>query len=183
MARIGLFFGTDTGKTRRIAKQIKKKYDDALMAAPRNVNRVSVEEFMAFDFLILGSPTLGEGRLPGIETEAQAPSWLEFLPTIEDQDFTGKTIALYGLGDQVGYPLEFVNAIGILHEFFSDRGATLVGGWPVEGYDFEDSLAVSGDEFVGLALDLDNQDALTNERLDGWLASISDIFGLVPVAA
>ena len=76
------------------------------------------------------------------------------------------------------YPLEFINAVYFLHEFFEERGATMVGYWPTDGYGFEDSLAVDGDHFLGLALDLDNESALTDDRLDGWLASIAEVFGL-----
>ena len=111
-------------------------------------------------------------------SDAQAESWEEFLPRLEDQSFEGKTIAIYGLGDQVTYPLEFINAVFFLHEFFEDRGATLVGYWPTEGYGFEESLAVVDDHFLGLALDLDNESMLTDERLAGWLASIAEEFGL-----
>jgi len=178
MAKIGLFFGSDTGTTRKIAKQIKDMFDDEVMAKPLNVNRADVADFMAYDFLILGTPTLGDGQLPGLSANAASESWEEFLPRIADQDFSGKTIALFGLGDQVTYPLEFVNALFFLHEFFSDRGAKLVGRWPVKGYDFEESLAVVDDHFLGLALDQDNQAALTPERLKGWLALIAADFGL-----
>lgn len=187
MAKIGLFFGTDTGKTRKVAKQIKKMFDDELMAKPLNVNRTEVEDFMSYDYLILGTPTLGDGMLPGLSADIENESWEEFLPKLEDQDFTGKTIAIYGLGDQIGYPLEFVNAIFFLHEFFSDRGATIVGDWPTDGYGFEQSLAVDDDHFLGLALDLDNEAALTDARVNGWLATIAEAFGLpadaIPAAA
>jgi len=179
MAKIGLFFGSDTGTTRKIAKQIKDMFDDEVMAKPLNVNRADVADFMAYDFLILGTPTLGDGQLPGLSANAASESWEEFLPRIADQDFSGKTIALFGLGDQVTYPLEFVNALFFLHEFFSDRGAKLVGRWPAAGYEFEDSLAVVEGEFLGLALDQDNQAALTPERLKGWLSLIAADFGLV----
>ncbi|MBB93982.1 MAG: flavodoxin [Rhodobacteraceae bacterium] len=178
MARIGIFFGTDTGNTRKIAKQIQRKYGDELMSKPLNVNRTEVEDFMSYDFLILGTPTLGDGLLPGLSADAQAESWEEFLPKLEDQSFEGKTIALFGLGDQVTYPLEFINAVYFLHEFFEERGATMVGYWPTEGYGFEDSLAVDDDHFLGLALDLDNEPMLTDERVAGWLASIADVFDL-----
>ena len=178
MAKIGLFFGTDTGKTRKIAKQIKKSYDDELMAKPLNINRADVEGFMAYDYLILGTPTLSEGMLPGLSADCTEQSWEEFLPELEDKDFTGKIIAIYGLGDQVGYPDEFVNAIMILHDFFGDRGATLVGRWPVEGYAFSFSAAQDEDDFLGLALDLDNQSDLTEERLAGWLKRVGSEFGL-----
>lgn len=178
MAKIGLFFGTDTGKTRKVAKMIKKMFDDELMAKPLNVNRTEVDDFMSYDFLILGTPTLGDGELPGLSTDMESESWEEFLPKLEDQDFTGKTIAIYGLGDQIGYPTEFVNAIYFLHEFFDERGATLVGSWPTTGYGFDESMAVVDDKFLGLALDLDNEDMLTKERVSGWLEVIAPEFGL-----
>ena len=178
MAKIGLFFGTDTGTTRKLAKQIKRSFDDDLMASPLNVNRADLEGFMSYQYLILGTPTLGDGLLPGLSAECENESWEEFLPTLEDQDFSGKTIAIFGLGDQVGYPDEFVNAIFFLYEFFEDRGAKLVGQWPVDGYEFEDSLAVVDDHFLGLALDQDNQPDLTDNRLNAWLKLISGEFGL-----
>lgn len=182
MAKIGIFFGTDTGNTRKIAKQIKRQFDDELMAKPLNVNRTEVDDFMSYDFLILGTPTLGDGLLPGLSADAESESWEEFLPKLEDQSFEGKTIAIYGLGDQVTYPLEFINAVFFLHEFFEERGAKMVGYWPTEGYGFEESMAVDGDHFLGLALDLDNESMLTEERLSGWLASIAESFGL-PLSA
>jgi flavodoxin I len=178
MAKIGVFFGTDTGNTRKIAKQIQRKFGDELMAKPLNVNRTDPDDFMSYDYLLLGTPTLGDGLLPGQSADMEQESWEEFLPKLEDRSFEGKTIAIYGLGDQVTYPLEFVNAIYFLHEFFEERGATLVGNWPTEGYGFEDSLAVVDDEFLGLALDLDNESALTEERVAGWLKIIAPVFGL-----
>ncbi|MEL6205600.1 MAG: flavodoxin [Pseudomonadota bacterium] len=182
MAKIGIFFGTDTGNTRKIAKQIKRQFDDDLMSKPLNVNRTEVADFMSYDYLILGTPTLGDGLLPGLSADAENESWEEFLPKLDDESFEGKTIAIFGLGDQITYPLEFINAVYFLHEFFEERGATMVGYWPTEGYGFEESLAVDGDHFLGLALDLDNESMLTDERLSGWLASIADAFGL-PVGA
>jgi flavodoxin I len=178
MSKIGLFFGTDTGKTRKVAKMIKKLFDDEVMAKPVNVNRAVAEEFSSYDYLILGTPTLGEGLLPGLSAECENESWEEFLPQLEDQDFTGKTIAIYGLGDQVGYADEFLDAMMEIYDFFSEKGAKLVGSWPVEGYEFEHSEAILDDKFVGLALDLDNQQDLTEERLNKWLQSISDDFGI-----
>ncbi len=178
MSRIGLFFGTDTGKTRKVAKMIKKLFDDDTMAKPININRAEVDEFTRYDFLILGTPTLGEGLLPGMSADCENESWEEFLPKIEDADFSGKTIALYGLGDQVGYGQEFVDALMELHDFFAERGAKLVGSWPTDGYEFEHSEAVVDGQFVGLALDLDNQANLTEERVNAWLQMIAADFDL-----
>ena len=178
MARIGLFFGTNTGKTRKVAKMIKKRFDDDTMADALNVNRASAEELAQYQYLILGTPTLGDGELPGLSADCENESWEEFLPKLEAVDLSGKTVAIFGLGDQVGYPGEFLNAMGILYDFLVERGAKVVGAWPTEGYEFEASEAVRDGKFVGLALDLDNQSGLTEERLTAWLKLIASDFDL-----
>lgn len=68
MAKIGVFFGTDTGNTRRIAKDITTALGSAIAAKPVNVRNATVEDMLAYDTLILGTPTYGEGQLPGLST-------------------------------------------------------------------------------------------------------------------
>lgn len=171
MARIGIFFGTDTGRTRLLAKQIAKKLGDAA-AAPVNIGRTTLADFLACDALILGSPTLGEGELPGLSTGLSQPSWEEFLPQLAEADLTGKVVAIFGLGDQKKYPDEFVDAIGQIHDAVAARGARIVGRWPTAGYEFAASQAVDGEHFLGLAIDQINQPLLTDQRVDSWLAQI-----------
>ena len=171
MARIGIFFGTDTGRTRLIAKQIAKKLGDAA-DAPVNIGRTTLADFLAYQALIVGSPTLGDGELPGQSVGLSQPSWEEFLPQLADADLTGKTIAIFGLGDQKKYPNEFVDAIGHIHDAVAARGARVVGRWPTTGYEFAASQAVDGDEFLGLALDQHHQPVLTEERIATWLSQI-----------
>ena len=171
MAKIGIFFGTDTGRTRLVAKQIAKKLGE-LAAAPVNIGRTTLADFLAYDLLILGSSTLGEGELPGLSTGLSQPSWEEFLPQLATADLNGKVVALFGLGDQLKYPDEFVDAIGLIHDVLVARGACVIGRWPTAGYKFDLSQAVDGDHFLGLALDQINQPVLTEERIDAWLAQI-----------
>jgi len=171
MAKIGIFFGTDTGRTRLIAKQIAKKLGD-LADAPVNIGRTTLADLLAYDALILGSPTLGDGELPGQSVGLAQPSWEEFLPQLAEADLDGKTVAIFGLGDQKKYPDEFVDAIGLLHDAFAARGARMVGRWPTTGYEFTASQAVDGDHFLGLALDQHHQPVLTEGRIDTWLAEI-----------
>lgn len=178
MAKTGIIFGTDTGKTRKVAKQIYKMLDDQSVAKPININRCSIDDLLAFDNLIIGTPTLGEGALPGLSVDCESESWEEIAAQLEEADFTGKTIALYGLGDQEGYPDEFVDALGELYDIFSTAGATIIGRWPNSGYEFTTSSALDGDEFVGLVLDQDNQSSLTESRLTQWLSSIKPELGL-----
>jgi len=178
MAKTGIIFGTDTGKTRKVAKQIYKMLGSDDVAKPVNINRCSIEDLLEFDNLIIGTPTLGEGELPGLSVDCESESWEEIASDLESADFSGKTIALYGLGDQEGYPDEFVDALGELYEIFSAAGATIIGRWPNTGYTFNNSSALDGDEFVGLVLDLDNQANLLEERLTHWLEMIKPELGL-----
>ncbi|MET0052071.1 MAG: flavodoxin domain-containing protein, partial [Candidatus Thiodiazotropha sp.] len=148
---------------------------DDKVAKPLNVNRVSVDDLLACSALILGTPTYGEGVLPGLESKNREPSWLEFLPGIEGSDFTGKRVALFGLGDQEQYPAHFLSAMMDLHECFAAAGAELVGGSPTEGFEFTHSRAVVDGRFIGLALDQHLQHLLTDARIDVWLDEITPL--------
>ena len=179
MASIGIFFGSNTGNTRKIAKMIKKRFpDDERIADPLNVNKATPELVSGYDFLILGTPTLGEGDMPGLDADCQNESWAEFLPQLANVDFSGKTVALYGLGDQEKYSDNFVDALGMLYDFVSERGAKVVGAWPTDGYDFMASKAERDGQFVGLVQDLDNQKMLLEDRLETWLRLIGPEFDL-----
>ncbi len=182
MARIGIYFGTDTGRTRRIAKLIAQKLGDAA-AAPLNVNRIAAADLLAHEVLILGTPTLGDGELPGLSTGLAAASWEEFLPTLADVDLSGKCVAIFGLGDQQKYPHEFVDAMILIHDAVLARGAEVIGAWPTEGYEFSHSEAVVDGAFVGLALDQINQAVLTESRVDAWLAQLAPRIGVALGAA
>jgi len=172
MAKIGIFFGTDTGNTRRIAKDIQTLLGSGLAAKPVNIRTASVEDLLQADVLILGTPTYGEGELPGLKTGNATESWAEFLPKLAGHDLTGKTVAIYGLGNQKGYANDFVSAMFELYAAFKQCGATMIGGHSIEGYKFKHSKAIVDGQFVGLALDQDNQKELTTDRLEAWLNTI-----------
>ncbi len=177
MSKIGIYFGTDTGRTRRIAKLIAQKLGDRA-ADPLNINRTNVDDFLANDILILGTPTYGDGELPGLSVGLSNESWEEFLPRLTGQDMTGKKVALFGLGDQDKYANEFVDAMIFIHDTVTACGASVIGTWPTDGYSHKASQAVIDDRFVGLALDQINQPALTEERVNAWLAQILGEAGL-----
>jgi len=168
MGKIGLFYGTDTGNTERIAKRIKE-----LLEAKTGADSVEVQEIykkkkddMAqYDRLILGMPTWYDGELQG--------DWEEFIAEMQQIDFNGKKVAFFGLGDQYGYASYFCDALGVFAEIAEKNGAQLVGFWPVTGYEHDFSKAQRGDQFVGLCLDVDNQDELTEERMQQWAEQVA----------
>jgi flavodoxin I len=163
MAKIGLFYDTDTGNTRKVAKMINKLFDDGDIEM-KSITKLELADFENYSAFILGTPTLGEGELP--------ENWDAFLPQLDDMDFSGKTIALFGLGDQMEYAHEFVDGLGILYEKFEELGASFVGFWPLSGYEYDISRGEINGEFVGLVLDQDNQSNLTTERVETWIAQV-----------
>jgi len=171
MNKIGIFFGTDSGTTRLIAKKMAKKLGD-VASKPLNVNRITVADLLQYDSLILGTPTYGECQFPGISTGVKEGSWEEFAPQFAGVDMTGKTVALYGLGNQEKYADRFADTLFLLYELFTNCGATIIGDWSTEGYVFEHSKAVVDGRFVGLVIDNNFQGLLTESRLDTWLEEV-----------
>ena len=163
MAKIGLFYDTDTGNTRKVAKMINKHFDEGDVEM-KNITKLEPTDFDKYSVFILGTPTLGEGELPD--------NWNEFLPQLDTMNFSGKTIAMFGLGDQEEYGHEFVDGLGILYDKFESLGAKFIGFWPTDGYEYGFSAGERNNEFVGLVLDQDNQSDLTRERVDTWIAQV-----------
>ncbi|MGL4600908.1 MAG: flavodoxin FldB, partial [Plesiomonas sp.] len=73
-----------------------------------------------------------------------------------------------------GYGEWFLDAMGLLHDKLLACGAQLIGYWPVDGYTFTASKALTADNsaFVGLALDEENQYELSDERIADWSGQI-----------
>jgi len=172
MNKIGIFFGTDTGTTRLMAKKMAKILGETA-SKPLNVNRISTADMLQYDSLILGTPSYGVGDLPGISTGIQAGSWQEFLPQLDGVSLHGKRIALYGLGNQDKYTDRFTDSLFSLYDKLTELGADIIGDWPVEGYEFEHSKSVIDGRFIGLIIDQNNQAILTESRIKDWLAQVT----------
>jgi flavodoxin I len=170
MTKIGLFFGTQTGNTETLAEAIQAEFGGDRVVTLYNIAEASPEDFAAYDCLIIGCPTWNIGELQA--------DWAGFYDELDDIDFSGKQVAYFGVGDQVGYADNFQDAMGILAEKITALGATPVGQWPTDGYDFSTSQAVQNGTFVGLALDEDNQPELTAGRIKAWVAQLKSTFGL-----
>jgi flavodoxin I len=175
MTKIGIFFGTDTGSTRLVAKRIHGQLGESLADKPKNINRTSRDELLHYDALILGTPSYGIGELPGLSTGCQEPNWQEFAPCLDDADLSGKRVALFGLGHQERYADRFASSMIHLYRLFYGHGADIVGSWSTEGYQFEHSHAIIDNRFVGLVLDQRGQAGLTDSRIALWLTEVTPL--------
>ncbi|MBX4276806.1 flavodoxin domain-containing protein, partial [Mycobacterium tuberculosis] len=77
--------------------------------------------------------------------------WEAVWDQLDTLNLEGKIVALYGMGDQLGYGEWFLDALGMLHDKLATRGAKFVGYWPTEGYEFTSAKPViaGGHLFVG----------------------------------
>lgn len=170
MAKIGLFYGTQTGNTEAIAETIATSLGGEGVVDLHDIADAQVDDLNAYECLIIGCPTWNVGELQS--------DWEGLYEDLEQIDFSGKKVAYFGAGDQVGYADNFQDAMGILEEKISELGATTVGYWSLDDYDFNDSKAVRNGKFVGLALDEDNQSELTDSRILSWVTQLKSEFGL-----
>ncbi|QSA95985.1 flavodoxin [Methylococcus sp. EFPC2] len=175
MNKIGIFFGTETGTTRLVAKKIHGKLGDEIAAKPVNVNRIAPDDLLQYDALILGTPSYGIGDIPGRSAGCLESNWEEFLAQLQGTDLAGKRIALFGLGAQERYADRFAASLVRVYQSFKDLGAEIVGDWSTEGYVFEHSPSVVDGRFVGLVIDQRTQGMLTDERIEAWLTQIKPL--------
>ena len=157
-----LFYASSTGNTEDVAKRIVASLGEDIKTY--DIANDGCDAISNCEKIILGVSTWGEGDLQ----DDWEDSWSDFC----EIDFSGKTVALFGLGDQEGYAEEFVDALGTLYEQVQTAGANVIGFTSTDGYDHDESKAQVDGQFVGLVVDEDNQDDLTQERIEAWTNSI-----------
>ncbi|MEA4916507.1 flavodoxin [Proteiniphilum sp.] len=167
MKSIAIIYGSSTEHTKNAAEKMAELLADY---SPTLSDIYDGDEtpFLTHDVLIMGVSTWGVQDLQD--------DWNDFYPKLEKLDLTGKTVALFGLGDASIYPSSYVDAMGILYEIVIQKGATVIGEVSPEGYDFEYSRALKEGKFVGLPLDDDYEPELTEERIINWLETLKPYF-------
>lgn len=167
MSTIGIFFGSNTGKSEKTAQSIKARLSPAKPNI-HNIRFAAPLHFDKYDKLILITSTWGCGDLQD--------DWVEFDRFIDQIDFSKKTLAFVGLGDQETYPDSFSDGIGLLYGRIAHKAAQVIGQTKIDGYHFLQSKAMVDGMFIGLILDEENQANLTQERILAWISSIKQDF-------
>ncbi len=164
--KIGLFYGSTTCYTEMAAEKIRAIIGEDMVDI-HNVKESPLSLMTEYDFLILGISTWDFGEIQ--------EDWNEIWDQIGGVTLNGKTVALFGLGDQEGYGEWYLDAMGMLHDELKKSGANIIGYWPKDdSYEFEASKALTEDssKFVGLALDEDSQYELSDDRIATWVEQI-----------
>ena len=168
---LAIIYGSTTGNTEDAATMIQKELGSHVQDCI-DIADVEPDDFLKYDVLLLGCPTWHIGELQD--------DWEDFLPMMEGLDLSGKKIAFFGMGDAYNYPDNFLDALGIIWDSVQKMGnPTLIGVWPTEGYEFNESRGLHDNEhFVGLGLDEENQAHLHEDRVAKWTAKIKQELGL-----
>lgn len=162
--RIGIFYGSSMGNTEELAQSI---YDSMshLAEPPQEVHQCAPEDLTGYEVLLLGIPTWHIGEMQD--------DWVEFAPKVAQLDLKGVRVALFGCGDQAGYPTTFGDALGLLWEHVQRTGAQLIGQTATNGYTFETSKSIDAQgRFLGLLVDNDNESDQTTKRTSMWIDQV-----------
>ncbi len=167
--KIKIIYGSDTGNTELVVQDLTNLLEDTEVVTVPDLT----PEDWDHDKFILGIPTWYDGELQS--------DWEDYFEEFKTIDFTNKTVAMLGLGDQLGYAEWFCDGIGILGKIVLANGGKLVGYTANdETYDFgwmkPSKAFVDKDTFYGLCIDEDNQDELTQERITKWVEKIKEEF-------
>lgn len=165
MDKTCIIYGSSTGTCQAIAEKIAGRLGVA-QADVYDVANITADTVAGYKNLLLGTSTWGAGELQD--------DWYDGLEKLKGADLSGKTVALFGCGDSESYGDTFCAAMGEIYDALKDSGARFVGSVPTDGYNFDDSAAVTDGRFVGLALDDVNEDDKTDARIDAWIENIKD---------
>lgn len=161
---IGIFYGSSSGNTASLAKEIASKLGVAA-GDVFDVGRVSADKVAGYDTILLGSSTWGFGELQD--------DWYSFIEKLKAQDLKGKKVALFGCGDSDSYPDTFCDAVGILHDELEGTGCVFVGEMAADGYPTTGSRAFAGGKVLGLIAD-DSEPGKTAGRMDVWAEAVKN---------
>jgi flavodoxin I len=167
--KTGLFFGSTNGEVESVAEALRAALG-ASLDVYQNIGNTVPQNLEACDNLILGISTWNIGLLQA--------DWDVFWPKMDQLNLAGKKVAIFGMGDQMGYSDSYQDAVGDLADKVVERGATLVGLTKPEGQEFTATKVMKGDKAKGLLLDATNQADKTDERVAAWLPQIKAELGL-----
>lgn len=167
MKKVGIFYGSSSGETEDIANQIKSELGDDI-ADVKNIVMANEEDMNQYENLIFGTSTW---RDAGLQYD-----WEFYQEMLDNIDFSGKKVALFGTGDQLNYPDNFVDAMRILFDKIKANNGEVVGFVDKDGYRFNKSAAIEDDKFVGLPIDESNEFDKTAARIQMWCKKLKKDF-------
>src|SRR5690554_2565060 len=112
---IGLFYGSTTCFTEIAAEKIQSQFATGEVEL-FNIKDTPLKQAESFDVIIFGLSTWDFGEIQ--------EDWEGHWQDIAHLQLNGKVVALFGMGDQVGYTDWFQDALGLLHDELAAHAGT-----------------------------------------------------------
>lgn len=166
MSKTALLYSPEGGNVNRVTIKLGEFIgNDKVELIP--VKKVTKKTLDKYEQIIFLGSTVGADHWSNKHIEDE---WGAFFLRVGDVSLEHKKLAIVGLGNSVLYPEHFADGMALLHKEITKRKGKIVGFVNAEDYTFTDSAALDEDGFFcGLAIDEDNEDDLTPERLEKWI--------------
>ncbi len=171
MKKIGIFYWPLKGNVETVAKKIKSHFNDEDIDII-DLSKAEPKHLFHYKNIILGCSTVGADSW---EHSTDDNIWYKFLHKCEDDnvDLNNKNLAIYGLGDQMRYPYNFVDGMERVFSHIKNHNINHIGQWENKGLTFKESEALHDGMFRGLAIDLDNDQDQADENISKWVELIN----------
>lgn len=166
--KVGIFYGSSSGDTEAVARKIAEALGGHEVAEIKDIIVARKDDLERFDNIILGTSTWRNADLQY--------DWKFYEEVFDEIDLSGKKVALFGLGDSLNYPSNFVDAMRVLYDKVLKAGGEITGKVSTGGYNFKKSRAVVEGKFVGLPVDEDNEYEKTPVRIEKWCEQLKKEF-------
>ncbi|MBN2743781.1 flavodoxin I [Breznakibacter xylanolyticus] len=167
MSKTAVFFGPQGGSVHKVAQMAASELGSDIKMV--SIQGTQASELLNYERIIMGISTVGRANW---DSSHQDSGWDAFLTQMQNMNLAGKRVAIFGLGDALTYPENFVDAMAILYDRCKELGATIDGECLPDGYQFTDSTALRNGKFIGLPIDEDNEPELTTPRLQAWIKGL-----------
>ena len=119
MAKTILIYGSTTGNTEELSGRVAAGLEQGgAEVTVKDVADTGVDELAAYDAIIFGCSTWGDGELQD--------DFIDFHADLDGASLEGKKAAVFGPGDSDDYPDTFCDAVDILEDALKKCGADIV---------------------------------------------------------
>jgi len=159
--KVVVVYASNKGKAQAVAEKIGEKIHGAKVL---NIAETDVADLKGYDYYIFGTSSIGHGDMQ--------KTWKEKIADVAALDFNGKTVALFGLGNQAYHSDTFAEGVSHIYEALNGK-VTIEGETSTEGYHFSETKSEVAGKFIGLILDQDAEPEKADVKIDAWLKTLS----------
>jgi flavodoxin I len=159
--KVLIAYATNRGNAKAVAEKLGAKIPGSQVV---NIAETEAAALKEYDYLILGTSSIGRGEM--------LKPWKDKIEDVAALDFSGKTVALFGLGNQAYHADTFAEGVSHIYDALKGK-VTIEGATSTDGYKYDTSKSVVDNKFVGLILDQDAEADKADVRIDAWLKTLS----------